>query len=278
MDAIALDKLGFANAVATCGTAFSASHLSAVIALRTEAVIKLCFDKDNAGVSASFRACELLFKNKVFNASVLTLENPCKDIGEVLQEGQELKLKEKNAFLWYCKERFLSAHDSKAKGDLAQYVKAILENVDFYTKEELTKTAINVLRLPNDYFIKKNTQQIKSDRIPLNVKQFFKTIIDDKDLRLLAKEYLRGDELGELKEDFLSLLENHSLTTKAQEILLDESITTLNYKEFQNALVEILKQNTRLLLEDARLRGCVSEVIAFSKRLAELNTFANVPL
>lgn len=172
----------------------------------------------------------------------------------------------------------MSAHDSKAKGDLAQYVKAILENVDFYTKEELTKTAINVLRLPNDYFIKKNTQQIKSDRIPLNVKQFFKTIIDDKDLRLLAKEYLRGDELGELKEDFLSLLENHSLTTKAQEILLDESITTLNYKEFQNALVEILKQNTRLLLEDARLRGCVSEVIAFSKRLAELNTFANVPL
>lgn len=62
MDAIALDKLGFANAVATCGTAFSASHLSAVIALRTEAVIKLCFDKDNAGVSASFRACELLLK------------------------------------------------------------------------------------------------------------------------------------------------------------------------------------------------------------------------
>lgn len=277
MDAIALDKLGFANAVATCGTAFSASHLSAIIALRTEAVIKLCFDKDNAGVSASFRACELLFKNKVFNASVLTLENPCKDIGEVLQEGQELKLKEINAFLWYCKERFLSAHDSKAKGDLAQYVKAILENVDFYTKEELTKTAINVLRLPNDYFAQKNTQQIKSDRIPLNVKQFFKTIINDKDLRLLAKEYLRGDELGELKEDFLSLLENHSLTTKAQEILLDESITALNYKEFQNALVEILKQNTRLLLEDARLRGCVSEVIAFSKRLAELNTFANLP-
>lgn len=277
MDAIALDKLGIKNAVATCGTAFSASHLSAIIALRTQAVIKLCFDKDNAGESASFRACELLFKNKIFNACVLRLENPCKDIGEVLEEGLEPKLKETNAFLWYCKERFLNAHDSKAKGDLAQYVKVILENVDFYTKEELIKTAISVLGLPNDYFSQKSVQQIKRDKITLNAKQLFKSILNDKEMRLLAKEYLRGDELGELKDDFLKLLENHSLTAKAQEILLDESIATLNYKEFQNALVEILKQNTRTLLENARLRGEISEVIAFSKRLAELNACANVP-
>lgn len=277
MDAIALDKLGVKNAVATCGTAFSASHLSAMIALRTEVIIKLCFDKDKAGESASFRACELLFKNKIFNACVLSLENPCKDIGEVLQEGLELKLKEMSAFAWYCKSRFANAKDAKEKEDLSRYLKAILENVDFYTKEELTKTAISVLGLPSDYFSQKNAQTIKRDRITLNTKQLFKSILNDKELRLLAQEYLRGDELGELKEDFLKLLENHSLTPKAQEILLDESISTLNYKEFQNALVEILKQNTRTLLESARARGEISEVIAFSKRLAELNACANVP-
>ncbi len=277
MDAIALDKLGVKNVVATCGTAFSASHLSAIIALRTEAKIKLCFDNDNAGKSATLRACELLFKNKIFNACVLHLENPCKDIGEVLQEGLELKLKEINAFEWYCKNRFSNAQNVKEKEDLAKYVKAILENVDFYTKEELIKIAISVLRLPNDYFSQKSVQTIKSDRITLNAKQLFKTIINDRELRLLAKEYLRGNELGELKEDFLNLLENNTLTIKAQEILLDESIVALNYKEFQNALAQILKQNTRNLLENARARGDINEVIAFSKRLAELNAFANLP-
>ena len=70
-DQMALDRAGFGNAVATCGTALTAEH--ARVLKRYAKRLLLLFDQDSAGQKATFRAMEALLPEGVAVA-VVTLE------------------------------------------------------------------------------------------------------------------------------------------------------------------------------------------------------------
>lgn len=89
MDAIALHKAGFSNAVAVLGVALTPYHLPLI--KKPNAKVILCFDADNAGLKASFKSATLLSQNGV-SGSVVRL-NGAKDPSDILNEFGKDELK-----------------------------------------------------------------------------------------------------------------------------------------------------------------------------------------
>jgi len=86
MDVISLHQAGFTNAVASCGTAFTEQQ-ARVIKKYTDKVI-LCYDSDEAGQKATYRAADIL-KTAEIKAKVLTLTS-CKDPDDFIKkEGKD---------------------------------------------------------------------------------------------------------------------------------------------------------------------------------------------
>ncbi len=81
MDVIAMHQAGFANAVASLGTAFTAQH--AVLLKRYTDTVVLTYDSDGAGVKAALRAIPIL-KEVGISTKVLNLK-PYKDPDEFIK-------------------------------------------------------------------------------------------------------------------------------------------------------------------------------------------------
>lgn len=89
MDAIALHKAGFSNAVAVLGVALTPYHLPLI--KKPNAKVILCFDNDNAGLKASFKSATLLSQNGI-NGSVVRLSG-AKDPSDILNQSGVNELK-----------------------------------------------------------------------------------------------------------------------------------------------------------------------------------------
>ena len=74
MDVVMLSEYEVNNAVASLGTAFSQNHMNAMFKLRRK--ITFCFDSDEAGLKAAWRALQISLKNVVDDKTVRFLFLP----------------------------------------------------------------------------------------------------------------------------------------------------------------------------------------------------------
>lgn len=74
MDVVMLSEYDINNAVASLGTAFSQNHINAMFKLRRK--ITFCFDSDEAGLKAAWRALQISLKNVVDDKTVRFLFLP----------------------------------------------------------------------------------------------------------------------------------------------------------------------------------------------------------
>ena len=74
MDVVMLSEYGINNAVASLGTAFSQNHMSSMFKLRRK--ITFCFDSDEAGLKAAWRAFQISLKNVIDDKTVRFLFLP----------------------------------------------------------------------------------------------------------------------------------------------------------------------------------------------------------
>lgn len=103
MDVIAVQKVGLFNAVASLGTALTRDQ--ARILKRYSSRVILCYDSDEAGVQAAFRAGEILI-NEGLNVQVLKLKG-AKDPDEYLQgHSKEEFLQELQKSLSYIEFKY----------------------------------------------------------------------------------------------------------------------------------------------------------------------------
>ena len=86
MDVISLHQAGFTNAVASCGTAFTEQQ-ARVIKKYTDKVI-LCYDSDEAGQKATYRAADIL-KTAEIKAKVLTITSGKDPDDFIKKEGKD---------------------------------------------------------------------------------------------------------------------------------------------------------------------------------------------
>ena len=193
MDAIALDKLGIKNAVATCGVAFSLAHLSAILAT-PEVQIVFCFDKDEAGGNACVRSLELCYKAKFYNTKVAWALNEVKDFGEVLERGEELKLKELKGFDFYLRYKIKKAQNNAQKQAVLDEARRIIDFCElYYEKCDLIEQAQNALKIPLQYLQSTQAQNPQKQATPHISAVLLKSALFDEKMAFILREVVSSE-------------------------------------------------------------------------------------
>lgn len=258
IDVIMLHQAGFTNAVATLGTALTPSHLPLIS--RGEVDILLCYDGDNAGINAAFKA-SLLLANK--GGGVVIFDGG-KDPADMVSEGKIMELenlfKKPTPFIKFIIQTIANRTDLNnplQKEKALNEISSFLNNLSPILREEYKDFTANALQIAphllNAIDSKKSTIQqshsIKADKNSGAEESLLKSILEDNSLLDLALEYL-SEGIFTHKEAFLALKKGEFSHKDLLGIAINEHIRALNYTDFReqmrlfiiNAYIKMLEQ------------------------------------
>ena len=239
MDVISSHQAGVKNVVATAGTAMTVHHLKALGRFSND--VRLCFDSDQAGISATERAISLGQQAGV-ELSIITLNQSAgeaKDPDELIQKDFELWKdsisKPQPAIEWIFDqyEKRLNIATAVGKKEFSTIALKLVENLndpvekDFYIEQISKRIGIS-----------KTTLLGKFDEKPRPVKPKRRIKIEKTDEKFVD-EYIYEDDLLALaiKEQ------------KLAEMLTDLQDGILHDKQ-RNQILQILKSNNIDLLKN----------------------------
>lgn len=278
MDAIALDKLGIKNAVATCGVAFSLAHLSAILST-PEVQIIFCFDKDEAGGNACVRSLELCYKAKFYNTKVAWALNEAKDFGEVLERGEELKLKELKGFDFYLRYKIKKAQNNAQKQAVLDEARRIIDSCElYYEKCDLIEQAQNALKIPLQYLQSTQAQNPQKQATPHISAVLLKSALFDEKMAFILREVVSSEgveilastkRLYEIWAD-----EGFSQNPKSKELnalSCDERVRIIiDNRAFSKNLKALQIQNLKEQITLAKERKNIDLLLALQEKLSNL--------
>lgn len=270
MDCIALHKMGFTNAVATCGTAFNLAHLNALYRINQEIELVFCFDSDEAGKKATIRSLELCFSHKFYNVKTMLLKGNHKDIGEILEKKAQLECNVITGLKFYIGYHFKQAKDSKAKDDLLKYLVSLIDNEqNFYAKLELIDNISSLTHIPKEYFYTKKAQSYKSNHN--RILELLYSIYNDKDCAYIAKKQLDLDSIDEhYKADLEHFLNTEQLQGSALNIALNDKLNTnLNISSVYNEILNLNITQASKNLDIAKIKKDIPQIIALSEYITK---------
>lgn len=279
MDAIALDKLGIKNALATCGTAFTLAHLSALLSISQEIEIIFCFDKDEAGGNAAIRSLELCYKAKFYNAKIAWAQNEVKDFGEVLERGEKLHLKELKGFDFYLRYKIKKAQNNAQKQAVLDEARKIIDSCElYYEKCDLIEQAQTALKIPLQYLQSPSQAHAQKQATPHISAVLLKSALFDEKMAFILREVVAeaGSEILRSGKNLYEIWANEgfSQNPKAKElnalscdervrIIIDNCIFAQNLKALQ---IQNLKEQITL----AKERKNIDLLLALQEKLTNL--------
>lgn len=217
MDVISSHQAGVKNVVATAGTAMTVHHLKALGRFSND--VRLCFDSDQAGISATERAISLGQQAGV-ELSIITLNQSAgeaKDPDELIQKDLELWKdsisKPQPAIEWIFDqyEKRLNIATAVGKKEFSTIALKLVENLndpvekDFYIEQISKRIGVSKTTLLGKFDEKprpvKPKRRIKIEKTD---EKFVDEYIYEDDLLALAiKEQKLAEMLSELQDDIL---------------------------------------------------------------------------
>lgn len=260
MDAIALYRWGFTNAVAVSGTALTEKHL--VLLKRLTKKIYLCFDWDSAWEKATKLSLEKM-KNEGFEVKIILLSG-WKDPDEIISSWKDFTDFITNALtpIWYYikKSNFdTNSIEEKKKllSELLDIVKSYSDNIekDFYLKEisnllninsNIVYDAFNKIRFTNHESKNKNLemkQTLTSSELAI-----WYCIMDEKNIEYIKKNLIFNEWLSKDLEWFFEkwvfYLDGLELTKKekykAISLKIESDNTTSNSNHIEDELKKVV--------------------------------------
>ena len=239
MDVISSHQAGVKNVVATAGTAMTVHHLKALGRFSND--VRLCFDSDQAGISATERAISLGQQAGV-ELSIITLDQSAgeaKDPDELIQKDLELWKgsfsKPQPAIEWIFDqyEKRLNITTAVGKKEFSTIALKLVENLndpvekDFYIEQISKRIGIS-----------KTTLLGKFDEKSRPVKPKRRMKIEKTDEKFVD-EYIYEDDLL-------------ALTIKEQKLaeMLSELQDNILHDKQRNQILQILKSNNLDLLKN----------------------------
>ena len=217
MDVISSHQAGIKNVVATAGTAMTVHHLKALSRFSND--VRLCFDSDQAGISATERAISLGQQAGV-ELSIITLSQSAgeaKDPDELIQKDLELWKdsisKPQPAIEWIFDqyEKRLNIATAVGKKEFSTMALKLVENLndpvekDFYIEQISKRIGISKTTLLGKFDEKpKQAKPKRRIKIKKTDEKFIDEYIYEDDLLALAiKEQKLAKMLSELQDDIL---------------------------------------------------------------------------
>ena len=255
MDVISSHQAGVKNVVATAGTAMTVHHLKALGRFSND--VRLCFDSDQAGISATERAISLGQQAGV-ELSIITLNQSAgeaKDPDELIQKDLELWKdsisKPQPAIEWIFDqyEKRLNIATAVGKKEFSTIALKLVENLndpvekDFYIEQISKRIGISKTTLLGKFDEKpKPVKPKRRIKIEKTDEKFVDEYIYEDDLLALAiKEQKLAEMLSELQDDILHDKQRNQIL----QILKSNDLDLLkNFDDYVKIL--LLKANERL--------------------------------
>ena len=255
MDVISSHQAGVKNVVATAGTAMTVHHLKALGRFSND--VRLCFDSDQAGISATERAISL-GQQAGAELSIITLNQSAgeaKDPDELIQKDLELWkdsiLKPQPAIEWIFDqyEKRLNIATAVGKKEFSTIALKLVENLndpvekDFYIEQISKRIGVSKTTLLGKFDEKprpvKPKRRIKIEKTD---EKFVDEYIYEDDLLALAiKEQKLAEMLSELQDDILHDKQRNQIL----QILKSNNLDLLkNFDDYVKIL--LLKADERL--------------------------------
>lgn len=217
MDVISSHQAGVKNVVATAGTAMTVHHLKALGRFSND--VRLCFDSDQAGISATERAISLGQQAGV-ELSIITLNQSAgeaKDPDELIQKDLELWKdsisKPQPAIEWIFDqyEKRLNIATAAGKKEFSTIALKLVENLndpvekDFYIEQISKRIGVSKTTLLGKFDEKpRPVKPKKRIKIEKTDEKFIDEYIYEDDLLALAiKERKLAEMLNELQDNIL---------------------------------------------------------------------------
>ena len=217
MDVISSHQAGVKNVVATAGTAMTVHHLKALGRFSND--VRLCFDSDQAGISATERAISLGQQAGV-ELSIITLNQSAgeaKDPDELIQKDFELWKdsisKPQPAIEWIFDqyEKRLNIATAVGKKEFSTIALKLVENLndpvekDFYIEQISKRIGISKTTLLGKFYEKPRPVKPKRRiKIKKTDEKFVDEYIYEDDLLALAiKEQKLAEMLSKLQDNIL---------------------------------------------------------------------------
>ena len=255
MDVISSHQAGVKNVVATAGTAMTVHHLKALGRFSND--VRLCFDSDQAGISATERAISLGQQASV-ELSIITLNQSvgeAKDPDELIQKDLELWKdsisKPQPAIEWIFDqyEKRLNIATAVGKKEFSTIALKLVENLndpvekDFYIEQISKRIGISKTTLLGKFDEKprpvKPKRRIKIEKT--NEKFVDEYIYEDDLLALAIKEQKLAEMLSELQDNILHDKQRNQIL----QILKSNNLDLLkNFDDYVKIL--LLKADERL--------------------------------
>lgn len=255
MDVISSHQAGVKNVVATAGTAMTVHHLKALGRFSND--VRLCFDSDQAGVSATERAISLGQQAGV-ELSIITLSQSAgeaKDPDELIQKDLELWKdsisKPQPAIEWIFDqyEKRLNIATAVGKKEFSTIALKLVENLndpvekDFYIEQISKRIGVSKTTLLGKFDEKPRSVKPKRRiKIEKTDEKFVDEYIYEDDLLALAiKEQKLAEMLSELQDDILHDKQRNQIL----QILKSNNLDLLkNFDDYVKIL--LLKADERL--------------------------------
>lgn len=157
MDVIACHQAGFANVVATSGTALTLDQLK--ILVRYSPLISFCFDSDNAGQTAMKRAIKIALSNDI-SVKIIRLPAPHKDPDEAIKADPEIWKKAV----------------SNAKPALEYWVDSLFEaqeELDVAAKKTISREILPVIKIIASEIEKEHYIKYLGEKLSVSEKSLF---------------------------------------------------------------------------------------------------------
>ena len=233
MDVVMLSEYEVNNAVASLGTAFSQNHMNAMFKLRRK--ITFCFDSDEAGLKAAWRALQISLKNVVDDKTVRFL---------FLPEGYDPDsfVKEKGKDEFYKKldramvlESFVFQYLKRGKKldspeDIRQIIFELKKILPLVTSEMLKETLISKfsteLKINKEIILKEDKPE-KKTYVKKDLKKI-KPAFENEFLLLIFLFENHKNLLSVVGEEFLKFIES----SKREELVsLKEILNQINTED-----------------------------------------------
>ncbi len=267
IDVIMLHQAGFKNAVATLGTALTKEHLP--LLSRGEVDILLCYDGDNAGLNAAFKASMILAEK---SGGVVIFKDG-KDPADMVKDNRIDELKslfsEPVAFIEFVLRNIASRFDLKNPLQKEKALKEILvfmRNLSPILRDSYKDFVANLLQIPPYLLRFKSDEKVQNIDMKRNIDAediLLKSILEDSSLLDFALDYL-SDDIFVKKEAFLALKCGDVNHKDLLGIAIDSNIKALKYADFKEQMRLFLINSYQKLLQRLKHDNSVSDKITLA--------------
>lgn len=248
LDVIMLHQAGFANTVATLGTALTAEHLPLIT--RTNPKVILAYDGDEAGVMAAMKASQLLSLNMIDGGVVLF--GGGMDPADMVQSGRSDELaklfRSPKPFVQFFIEKVAKGYDfnnpiqkQNALNEIKTYLKSLPNTIaNAYTGIVASMFNIKETLLHVNTHQAKKTQNTARKFKDFQELTIIKTLLEEPHLIDTVLDTVEPSMFKTHHEEFSLLLKNQVENPSLRKVLLWDDVKTFDEAELREALLDLL--------------------------------------